>query len=463
LPVTTMNAARCLLFASCLICSLASASVALAGSKPPDFVRGDADASGGLEITDGIRVLNYLFLGAPAPPCLDAADADDDGILRLTDAILILNFLFLGGRPPSPPYPDCGADPTPEDALGCESFPPCGGPPLAEFERIVESFGLLDTLAGKGDIGCDVVGWDASYEGGPAAAAELSCPHQALGDDAGNIYIADKDAHAVRKVTPEGRIFTVVGTNVSGNGSDAPGPGTERALREPNGLWVLGDGTVYILDTGNGKVRRLDPAGELVTLFSVPGGINTGRGLWVADDEQLAYVASRAVILRWTPAAGVEPYAGGFSQLGNLAVASNGDIIATDRGRDAGSGHRVYRVSAADQSLTPIAGNGTPQGGGDGFPALATGLDQVRGVWLLESGGYFLATQAGSQVWYVDTKGIIHLFLDGAPDNVRAGDGEHFRTAGPKVSQIRSVSMDRRGNVLVTENDFGHVRIVRRK
>jgi hypothetical protein len=59
-----------------------------------------------LNITDGIYVLNYLFLGGPAPPCLAAANANGDGVLNITDGIYILNFLFLGGPPPAAPYPD---------------------------------------------------------------------------------------------------------------------------------------------------------------------------------------------------------------------------------------------------------------------------------------------------------------------------------------------------------------------
>ncbi len=91
----------------------------------PGFVRGDADSSGSINLTDGVAPLNYLFLGMAAPACLDAADADDSGDLQLTDAIYIFNWLFLGGSaPPAPMGPtgyaksDCGVDPTP-DALDC--------------------------------------------------------------------------------------------------------------------------------------------------------------------------------------------------------------------------------------------------------------------------------------------------------------------------------------------------------
>src|SRR6185503_2766496 len=82
------------------------------------FLRGDADQSGGIDLTDPVNIINSLFLGAGALPCLDSGDADDSGELDLTDPIQLLNFLFLGDGPPPPPYPFCGDDPT-ADSLGC--------------------------------------------------------------------------------------------------------------------------------------------------------------------------------------------------------------------------------------------------------------------------------------------------------------------------------------------------------
>lgn len=100
------------------------------------FVRGDVDASGGINITDAVFLLDFLFLGGPRPPCMDAADADDEGDdrLNLTDPITILNWLFLAGPAPGDPGPttadydprDCGPDPSgDEDGIECEEFTPC--------------------------------------------------------------------------------------------------------------------------------------------------------------------------------------------------------------------------------------------------------------------------------------------------------------------------------------------------
>ena len=93
--------------------------------KATRFLRGDSDSSGAINITDGIFVLNFLFLGGPNPSCADAADADDSGTHNITDGIYVLNFLFLGGpNPPSPGTESCGDDPTVDD-LDCAEYSNC--------------------------------------------------------------------------------------------------------------------------------------------------------------------------------------------------------------------------------------------------------------------------------------------------------------------------------------------------
>ncbi|HLU47922.1 MAG TPA: hypothetical protein VK116_07550, partial [Planctomycetota bacterium] len=96
------------------------------GATGPIFLRGDADASGALNLTDAIRILTFLFVGNVEVSCLDAADSDDSGALNLTDGIFVLNYLFVGLSPaPPPPFPECGPDPT-DDSTACEvSQPNC--------------------------------------------------------------------------------------------------------------------------------------------------------------------------------------------------------------------------------------------------------------------------------------------------------------------------------------------------
>ena len=322
----------------------------------------------------------------------------------------------------------------------------------AQDDSFSQSYGLLSTIAGKGDIDDgDENGWSEIYENGPAIEAELSRPHMAMADTAGNIYIADKDAHAIRKVDPEGIISTVAGINTPGDGDE--GTATEQALNAPNGIWVNRQGEFYILDLNNDKIRKVDVSGQMTTVVNDPGHIALGRGLWLNSSEDTIWYASGSLIKMWTESGDIISYAEGFSGLGNITQDRDGFLIATDR-----SAHRVYRIGGEGKK-TLIAGNGSIVGGGDGYPALETAFNGVRGVWFMEDNSYFLATHEGSQVWYIDTAGISHLFLDGFEgDEYHSGDGEHYQTPGFKISEARAVTVDYKGNVLVTENDRGFIR-----
>lgn len=320
------------------------------------------------------------------------------------------------------------------------------------FERLVARYDILSTLAGKGAKRDEGNEWSTTFEGGPATDAELSRPHMAMADSLGRVFIADKEAHAIRRVDPDGRIHTVAGTGEAGDDGDGPGEATAIRLTDPNGLYVTKGDVVFILDQGNGKIRRLAGA-TMTTFITVTGGTDAGRGLWVADDEQEAYIAAGDRVLRWRAGMGLAVFAAGFVELGNLTVDPDGALVVTDRG-----GHYVYRVSAAG-ARTIIAGNGTTTGGGDGASATQTGLEEPRAIAFAD-GGFFVGTHEGNQVWWVAPEGTIHLFLDGGDGHVHAGDGRYFRSPGKKVSEVRSVALDQAGNVLIVENDFGYVRKV---
>jgi hypothetical protein len=328
-------------------------------------------------------------------------------------------------------------------------------PGLREFERFRDSFESLETLAGSGVAGPDTNDWDASFEGGPATDADLSTPHNALGDDEGNTFIADKDAHAIRKVTPDGTLVTVAGMNEAGDDGDDPAPALESHLTQPNGLWVEPNGTVYILDLGNTKIRRLDSDGTLTTLFSDPT-LKTGRGLWVKGDESLAYVCSGTEVLRWAPEDGVTILSQPFAELGNLYVDRDGALFVSDRGAN-----RIFRIDA-NGTANVIAGSGATSGRIDGQLALEAPLDGVRGIWGAPTGGLLFGTHEGNQVLYLDSTGYFHVLIDGAR-GIHAGDGEPLDSPGKKVSEVRNVTMNPQGALLITENDLGFIRIARPK
>src|SRR5882672_7175606 len=305
------------------------------------------------------------------------------------------------------------------------------------FTNLVNSYGVIETIAGNGFGGDDGTNyWRSSFEGGFATNAALSRPHFAMADAAGNVFIVDKDSHSVLKVTRDGRIHTVAGTHVGGDGGNGPAPGANTQLNFPNGLFVRADGTVYVLDTGNGKVRRLDTNGMMTTLFTVSGGITGGRGLWVSADESLTYFCSGTDLRKRVPG-NITTLNNNFNDLGNIALAPDGNILATDRGDN-----KVFLVDATGGSQggrTRLFGNGTTNAVVSGTLASTDGLYEVRGVWPVPNGGYLLAMHAGSQVLYVDPAGIVYVFVAGQNGGAHSGDGSWFHAPGFKVTEVRSV------------------------
>ena len=89
------------------------------------FARADVNLDGGIDLSDPVSILLFLFSGNTlGTECLKAADIDDSGEVDLSDSVLLLRYLFGGGRSPSAPFPACGEDPT-EDNLPCEDFELC--------------------------------------------------------------------------------------------------------------------------------------------------------------------------------------------------------------------------------------------------------------------------------------------------------------------------------------------------
>lgn len=333
----------------------------------------------------------------------------------------------------------------------------------SHFTNLAESYGALETVAGRGNSNADASQWQPSFEGEWATNVSLSRPHVAFGDPHGNVLIIDQRSSSVLKVTPEGRLYTYAGTHTAGDTGDGPTAATNLRLNNPNGGWMRADGTLYVLDTDNNKVRKIDTNQMMSTVFATPP-LGDGRAFWINSDESLAYFGSGDPVAntlhRWTPTGGVVVVRSDFGNLGNiLGDERTGDLYISDRDLN-----RVYRMDT-NGTLVPIAGNGTQTGGGDGFPALETGLILPRSVWFIPNGGFFIGEHdPGNRIWYVDPAGIIHRWVNGSgANNRRAGDGQWFfaNPAQAKVSRVRAVNTDPFGNLIITESNYGYVRRIR--
>jgi len=162
---------------------------------------------------------------------------------------------------------------------------------FSQFQNFADSYGLLSTVAGKGDMDDrSKVGWLPEFEFGDAIDAELTRPHFAMADSSGNIYIADSENHRIRflpKVSGSyfGRfmtanyIYTIAGTGSSGAGIN--GTPLNSALTTPNSVTVDNSGNVYITDTGNHRIRFISVSRSRNLLYYNKEYFNKNSGYYI--------------------------------------------------------------------------------------------------------------------------------------------------------------------------------------
>lgn len=133
--------------------------------------------------------------------------------------------------------------------------------------RKVTREGAIQTVAGTGE--CAFGGDD-----GPAHSAQLAGPRGVLAWVEGSTYIGDSENHRIRKVTDEGTIITAAGNGAEGGAGDG-GPALDAELAWPRGVAVDADGSLYVADCGNSRIRRVVPDG---TISTVAGTGTEGHG-----------------------------------------------------------------------------------------------------------------------------------------------------------------------------------------
>lgn len=369
-------------------------------------------ATGGL----AVGFLNYPFgIAADATGNLFVGDSDNYRILRVTAAGTVglvagnRAFKFSGDGGP---------------ATSASLYHPTGvavdlagniyhGDIENHRVRKVSPAGIISTVAGNGILG-------ASGDGGPATRASLLCPCRAAVAGDGSLYIALRNAHRIRKVTLAGTITTVAGTGVAGFSGDG-GPATSARLNLPERVAVDAGGNLYIAESGNHRIRKVNPAGTISTV--------AGNGLAGSFGDS-------------GPAIGAS-LNGPF----DVALDAAGNIYIADLGN-----YRIRRVSTTG-TISTVAGNGSPGSSGDGGPATSASISKPQGVAIDAANNIYIADASiFGRIRRVSPAGIITT-IAGNGLCCFSGDGGLAVTAS--LDSPQSVATDTAGNIYIadTEND----------
>ena len=286
--------------------------------------------------------------------------------------------------------------------------------------RRIDPSGTVTTVAGSGRSSYD-------GDGGPATEAALWAPDGVAVDSKGNLYIADTRNNRVRRVDPSGTIATVAGTGESGGGGDG-GPAREAQLSYPTGLAVDSDDNLHIADADNGRIRRIDRSGTITTIAGIGDGHFGGDG-GSADRARLA-----------------EPT--------GLAVDSESNLYIADT-----ANQRVRRIDRFG-TISTVAGTGVGGYGGDGGQATGAQLHALSDVALDSSGNVYIADTWNNRVRRIDPAGMISTVAGNGESSLQGDKGDGGPATQARIDEPMSVAVDSSGNLLIIESGTSSVRLV---
>ncbi len=271
-------------------------------------------------------------------------------------------------------------------------------------------------------------------DGGPAVQASLSAPHELLFDAKGDLYIAERDNHVLRKVDMKtGIISTAAGTGVAGFSGDG-GPAVKAQLRQPHSIVLDRDGTLLICDIGNHRIRRLHPDTGMIETYA-----GTGEGKPTPE----------GAAVREAPLNGPR----------TMVLAPNGDLYLALR-----EGNMIYRIDAKTQTLHRVAGTGEVGYSGDNGPALqarfggtTARLAGPKGLTLGPDNSLYVADTESHAIRRIDLKsGIITTVLGTG----EAGDGPETDPLTCKLSRPHAV-LFANGVLYVADSEAHRIRVLR--
>jgi sugar lactone lactonase YvrE len=308
-------------------------------------------------------------------------------------------------------------------------------------------------------------------DGGPAADAQLAAPVGVAVDEAGTVYVADTWAFRVRAIGTDGIIRTVAGTGAAGEPVGDGEAATSARVLWPAGLTFDRNGTLFLADAGNHRVRSISRQGMITTVagwgpigvagFLGDGGratearlswpkdvaIDSAGNLYVADtgNNRVRVVTPSGVISTLVG----EETATQLNLPSGLAIDGLGNIYISDT-----ENYRIRRVSR-DGIVTTVAGTGTRGHSGDNGPAIQAQLNYPTGLKFDRAGNLYIAD--GASVRRVTANGTIST-VAGTGVLGYSGDGGPARAA---MLGAWGLAFDNSGNLYVADPWNAVIRVLK--
>jgi sugar lactone lactonase YvrE len=355
-----------------------------------------------------------------------------------------------------------------------------------------------------------------SGDGGKASDAQLYNPRAVAFGRSGDVYIADALNHRVRRIDKDGVISTVAGTPTGNNAGGSPagafggdgGPATQAQLNQPHGVAVDSKGNIYLADSLNNRIRKIDAGSGVITTIAGndekhgrPDGpaataiLKFPKSMFMSPDDVLYICNSggnmiikmdlKATPLTITRVAG-NSYAkryggdGGFATDAQLNTPEgvwampDGTVYLSDSEnnlvRKVGPDGKIATVAgdveaarkAAEANQYPIPADST----GDGGPATAAHLHGPRGIAADPAGNIFVAEEGGARIRRIDPSGVITTIAGNGQANP---DGHNPKVAGDpgpapameaQFNTIHDLNLDKDGNLWIADSKNNRVRVV---
>jgi len=289
----------------------------------------------------------------------------------------------------------------------------------ARIRKVDAATGIISTYAGGGSAG--------NVSDGPATSAGFVFPansHAGVAVDRdGNVYIADPGDNRVRKVNTSGVITTLAGAGGLGTPgfSGDGGPATAAKLQSPDGVALDAQGNVYIADTGNGRIRKVDLNGVITTV--------AGRGNSVSSTGDNG------------PALNAQ-----FNTPTDVAVDPAGNIYIADFGN-----HAIRKVDK-NGTITTILRGGFGVCPTSPVPAAAADIGFAVSIATDANGNLFIASENMGCVLMMEPNGIVSTFAGGG----NKMPAQNIPATSALLGSIWGVNTDPSGNVYIT-NSLGYV------